>query len=72
MNLVKLEDLDVVPLVNRKLDKKKYGKLVAKSEFNETGKELSIDELDSNLVNNVISKPEVYESFMRPRYILVG
>ena len=51
MNLIKLEDLNVVPLegIRRKLDKKN-GKMVFNEEINEIGKELNIDELKSNLL----------------------
>jgi len=41
--------------------------------------ELNIDEIESNLVNNVTPKPKEFDEssrrithFMRPRYILVG
>jgi len=66
MNLIKLEDLNVLPLeeVRKRLDKKE-------EENNEVG-----EEIDLNLVNNVLPKPEEWgESsrgntrFLRPRYI---
>jgi len=59
MNLIKLEDLNVLPLeeIGKKLDKK-FEKELLKVENNEVGKELSIDKIESNLVNNVVSKPE--------------
>ena len=36
----------------------KYGKMVFDNETNEIGEEFNIDEIESNLVNNVVSKPE--------------
>ena len=56
MNLIKLENLYVVPLeeIRRKL--KKYKKLVANSENNEIDEELIINELEFYLVNDVMPK----------------
>ena len=74
MSPIKLKDFNGVPLeeVRRKLDKK-YEKLVCDDEINETGKELSIDEMETNLVNNVVPKLEEFDElsrrnahFMRP------
>ena len=52
---------------------------MAKSEINEIGEELNVDEFKFILVNNTISKLEKFgEStrgnihFMRPRYVLAG
>jgi len=73
MNLIKLEDLNVIPLeeIRKKLDKK-FGKKLLEEELN-------IDEIESNLVNNVVPKPEEWDEstsrniqFLRPRYVLVG
>ena len=58
---------------------KKFLKKLLEEENNEVGEELSIDEAESNLVDNVVSKPEEWgESsrrniqFLRPRYISTG
>jgi len=50
MNLIKLEDLNVLPLeeIRKRLDKK-----LLDEENNEVG-----EEVDLNLVNNVVPKPE--------------
>ena len=55
MNLIKQENLNMVPLeeIRRKLDKK-YGKIVFDDGINDIGEELTIDEVESNLVKNVI------------------
>ena len=52
---------------------------MAENEINEIGEELNIDEFDSNLVNNVITKPKEFDEssrrnphFLRPIYLLVG
>jgi len=80
MNLIKLEDLNDVPLekVKRKLDEK-YNKMVFDYEINEIRKELNIDEIEFNLVNNVVRKPKEFGEpsrinthFMRHMYILTG
>jgi len=66
MNLIKLEDLNVLPLeeIKKRLDKKLLDK-----ENNKVG-----EEIDLNLVNNVVPKPQEWgESsrentrFLRPR-----
>jgi len=61
INLIKLEDLNVLTLeeVIRKLDKK-YGKMTVEDEINEIGKEPDLSETETNLVNNVIPKPEEF------------
>jgi len=48
-------------------------------ENNEIGEELNIDEIESNLVNNVVLKSEEWDKssrrnmhFMRPRYVSAG
>ena len=53
--------------------------MIFNHEMNEIGEALNIGEIKSNLVNNVVSKPEeISESsrrnthFMRPEYALVG
>ena len=80
MNLIKLEDLNAVPLeeVVRKLERK-YGKMAFDNEINEIGEELNPFEIEYNLVNNVVPKPEEFDEFsrrntyfMRPRYALEG
>jgi len=80
MHLIKLEDLDVLPLdeVIRKLDKK-YGKMTVEDEINEIGKKLDLEEIETNLVNNVIPKREEFGEpfrrnthFIRTRYVPVG
>jgi len=54
INLIKLDDLKVLPLeeIIKKLDKK-FGKKPLGEENNEVG-----EEIDLNLVNNVVPKPE--------------
>ena len=80
MNLFKLEELNVVPLeeIRKKLDKK-FGKKLLEEENNEVGEGLNIDEIESNLVNNIVPKPEEWgessrrnTQFSRPRYVLIG
>jgi len=80
MNLIKLDDLNALPLeeIRRKLDKK-HDKITAEDKISEIGKELNLSEIDTNLVNNVVPKPEEFGEpsarnthFIRPRYILVG
>jgi len=80
MNMIKLEDLNVLSLeeVRRKLDQK-YGKMILDNEINEIGEELNIAEVDVNLLNNVVPKPEEFgEPFrrnthlIRPRYVAAG
>ena len=55
MNLIKLEELSVLPFeeIRKKLDKK-FSKKLLEEEKNEVGEELNIDEIESNLVNNVV------------------
>ena len=69
MNLIKLEDLNVLPLeeVRRKLEKK-YGKKTVEDEINEIGEELNLGEIETNLVNNVILKPEEFDEPSRKKY----
>ena len=76
MNLIKLEDLNALPLeeIKRKLDKK-YGKMVAEDEINELGEKIGLYEIETNLVKNVVPKHEEfgepfrrYTHFLRPRY----
>ena len=80
MNLIKLRDLNALPLeeIKRKIDKK-YGKMIAKNKINEMGEEIDLYELETNLVNNVIPKPEEFGDpsirnthFLRPRYVPAG
>jgi len=75
VNLIKLEDVNVLPLeeIRRKLDKK-YGKMTIEDEINEIGEELNLGEIETNLVNNVVHKPEEFREpsrrnthFIRPR-----
>ena len=61
MNLIKLKDLNVVPLEEiRKNLNKKYGKIVFDDEINEIGEELNTDEIQSNLFNNLVPKHEKF------------
>ena len=55
MNLIKLKDLNVLPLedIRRKLDNK-YGKMIVEDKINEIGEELDLSEIETNLVNNVV------------------
>ena len=80
MNLIKLEDLSVLPLeeVRRKLDKK-YGKMNVEDEINEIGEKIELYETETNLVNNVVPKHEEFgepsrrnTQFLRPRYVPAG
>ena len=59
MNLIKLRDLNILPLeeIRRKLDKK-YGKMTKENEINEIREEINLYEIETNLVKNVISKTE--------------
>ena len=52
MNLIKLKDLNVLPLakIRQKLDKK-FGKKLLEEENNEIGEEFNINKIESNLVN---------------------
>ena len=77
MNLIKQKDLNVLSLekIKIKLDKK-YGKITVQNEIKEIREELHLYETETNLVNNVIPKPEIFgESsrkntyFLRPRYV---
>ena len=55
MNLIKVEDLKVVPSeeIGKRLGRK-YGKIVFDDEINEIGEELNIDEIEYKLVNSVL------------------
>jgi len=77
MDLIKLEDLDVLPLeeIRKKLDKK-YEKMTIENETNEMGEEIDLYETYTNLVKNVFRKPEEFGEpsrrnthFLWPRYI---
>ena len=53
--------------------------MIFDNEINEIGEELNIDEIKSNLVNNVVPKLEEFDEpsrrntrFIRPRYIPAG
>jgi len=80
MNLTKLQDLNVLALeeIRRKLDKI-YGKMIIEDEINEIDEEIDLYEIETNLVKNVIPKPEEFGEpsirnthFLRPRYVPVG
>ena len=80
MNMIKLEDLNVLPLeeIRRKLDKK-YGKMTIENEINEIGEKIDLYEMETNLVKNVVPKPEEFGEpfrrnthFLKPKYIPVG
>jgi len=59
MNSIKLEDLNVLPLEEtRKNSDKKFEKKLLEKEDNEVTEELKIDEIESNLANIVVPKPE--------------
>ena len=77
MNLIKLRDLNVLPLkdIKRKLNKK-YGKMANENKINEIGEETNLYETETNLVKNVIPKPEEFDEpsrrnthFLRPKYV---
>ena len=48
MNLIKLEDLNVVPLAEfmNKIDKKKFENLVANGKINDISEEFNIDKIN--------------------------
>ena len=80
MHLIKPDDLNALPLeeIRRKLEKK-HGKMTAEDEINEIREEVNLGEIETNLVNNVVPKPEkLGESsrrnthFIRPRYVSAG
>jgi len=61
MNLLKLEDLHVIPLKEIIISlNKNYEKLVVKSETNEISKEHNINEFESNIATNVIPKSKKF------------
>ena len=75
MNLIKLEDLNVLPLeeIRKKLDKTLKKKII-EEENNEVG-----EKIETNLVNNVVPKPEEWgessrrnSQFLRLRYVSAG
>ena len=75
MNLIKLEDLKVLPLeeIRKGLDKK-FKKELLEEENNKVG-----EEIETNLVNNVFPKSEEWgessrrnSQFLRPRYVSIG
>ena len=58
---------------------KKYGKTIAKNEINEIGEEIDLYETETNLVNNVVPKPEEFgessrrnSNFLGARYVPAG
>ena len=66
MNLIKLEDLNILPLeeIRRKLDKK-YGKMTNENEINEIGEEIDLYETETTPVRmsflnlkNLVNHPE--------------
>jgi len=71
MNLIKLEDLGVLPLevVKKKFDKK-YVKMIVEDEINEIGERLNLGEIEINLVNNVVFKPAEFMSLLEEILIL--
>lgn len=80
MNLLKLDDLNALPSeeIKRKLDKK-YGKITVENEINEIGEKIDLYEIETNLVKNVVPKPEEFGEpstrnthFLRPRYVCAG
>jgi len=81
MNLIKLRDLNILPLeeIRRKLNKK-YGKMTNKNEINEIGEEIDLYEPATNLVKNIVTKLEEFgepsirntQKFLRPRYVPAG
>ena len=80
MNLIKLDDLNALTLeiIKQKLDKAN-GKMVTENKINEIGEEIDLYETETNLVNNVIHKPEEFDEpsrrnnhFLRPRYVPTG
>ena len=72
MNLIKIEDLNIVLLeeIKRKLDKK-YRKMAVEDKINEIGEELDLGEIEKNMVNNVVPKPQEFsEPFGRNNYFI--
>ena len=52
--------------------------MVVENKINEIGEELNLDEIETNLVNNIVPKPEEFGEpsgrnthFIRPRYFPV-
>ena len=70
MNLIKLRDLNVLPLekIRRKLDKK-YGKMANENEINEIGEEIDLYETETNLVKNVVPKLEEFGEPSKKKYL---
>jgi len=59
INLIKLEDFSVLPLEEiRQKQEKKLGRKLLEEENNKIGEKLNINEMETNLVNNVVPKPE--------------
>ena len=53
--------------------------MAVEDEFNKTGEELDLGEIESNVVNNVVPRPEEFDKsstsnthFLGPRYVLAG
>mgnify|MGYP001145828549 CR=1 FL=1 len=77
MNLIKLQDLNILPF--KEIRDKKYFKITVENGINEIEEELDLGEIDTNLVNNVIPKPEEFDEpsrrnthFIRSTYVPVG
>ena len=79
MNLLKLDDLNALPLekIRRKL--KKNGKMTNEDEINEIGEEIDLYETETNLIKNIVPKLEEFGGpsrrnthFLRPRYVPAG
>jgi len=66
INLIKLEDLNILPLeeIRQKLDKK-FGKKLLEEENNEIGEEFNINKIESNLVNNIVPKSKDWVKLSR-------
>jgi len=75
MNLIKLEDLQAIPIEEvKKKVRQKIKQILIDSEINGIGEELNISEFESKLVDTIIANPEDFSEssrrntrFMRPR-----
>ena len=71
MNFIKLKDLNVLSLeeIRRNLNKK-YDKMAVEDEINEIREELNLGEIETNLVNTVVPRPEEFEKLLEEILIL--
>ena len=72
MNLIKLEDLHILPLEEiRRVLHKIYDKMIIEDETHGIDGELDLGETETNLINNVVPMPEEFrEPFRRNTHFL--